>query len=489
MAVLNELEPKEVFRFFEEISAIPRGSRDTKRISDYLVAFAKERDLKVIQDEVNNVIIFQPGTPGYEESEPVILQGHMDMVCEKTSDSTHDFKNDGLELYVEDGFLKAKDTTLGGDDGVAVAMALALMDSEDIPHPPIEAVFTVDEEIGMLGAVAMDCSSLKSRLMLNLDSENEGHFLVGCAGGMMVECVFPAERRRWSGKVVSVHVNGVTGGHSGVEIQKQGANANVILGRVLYALKKKVAFNVICVDGGLKDNAITRSSRAILMLAPGEEEIFMDIIKEQQEIITKEYHKTDANMSIEGFLEVSKEDEASAAGKMPLTEACGNAVIAALRTFPWGVQKMSQDMEGLVQTSLNPGILATKEDEISLTFSVRSSVASEKEELYERLVCLTESLGGKVNRSSDYPAWEYVEDSKLRILMGDTYCEMYKKEPVMEVIHAGVECGLFSEKMPGLDCVSYGPDIFDIHTPQERLSISSTKRIYEYTVEVLKRLK
>mgnify|MGYP000484270498 CR=1 FL=1 len=489
MAVLNELEPKEVFRFFEEISAIPRGSRDTKRISDYLMAFAKERDLKVIQDEVNNVIIFQPGTPGYEESEPVILQGHMDMVCEKTSDSTHDFKNDGLELYVEDGFLKAKDTTLGGDDGVAVAMALALMDSEDIPHPPIEAVFTVDEEIGMLGAVAMDCSSLKSRLMLNLDSENEGHFLVGCAGGMMVECVFPAERRRWSGKVVSVHVNGVTGGHSGVEIQKQGANANVILGRVLYALKKKVAFNVICVDGGLKDNAITRSSRAILMLAPGEEEIFMDIIKEQQEIITKEYHKTDANMSIEGFLEVSKEDEASAAGKMPLTEACGNAVIAALRTFPWGVQKMSQDMEGLVQTSLNPGILATKEDEISLTFSVRSSVASEKEELYERLVCLTESLGGKVNRSSDYPAWEYVEDSKLRILMGDTYREMYKKEPVMEVIHAGVECGLFSEKMPGLDCVSYGPDIFDIHTPQERLSISSTKRIYEYTVEVLKRLK
>ena len=489
MAVLNELEPKEVFRFFEEISAIPRGSRDTKRISDYLVAFAKERDLKVIQDEVNNVIIFQPGTPGYEESEPVILQGHMDMVCEKTSESTHDFENDGLELYVEDGFLKAKDTTLGGDDGVAVAMALALLDSREIPHPPIEAVFTVDEEIGMLGAVAMDCSSLKSRLMLNLDSENEGHFLVGCAGGMMVECVFPAERRRWSGKVVSVHVNGVTGGHSGVEIQKQGANANVILGRVLYALKKKVAFNVICVDGGLKDNAITRSSRAILMLAPGEEEIFMDIIKEQQEIITKEYHKTDANMSIEGFLEVSKEDEASAAGKMPLTEACGNAVIAALRTFPWGVQKMSQDMEGLVQTSLNPGILATKEDEISLTFSVRSSVASEKEELYERLVCLTESLGGKVNRSSDYPAWEYVEDSKLRILMGDTYREMYKKEPVMEVIHAGVECGLFSEKMPGLDCVSYGPDIFDIHTPQERLSISSTKRIYEYTVEVLKRLK
>ena len=489
MRVLENCEPKQVFYYFEEICKIPHGSRNTKQISDYLVAFAKEHGFDYVQDEMNNVIIYKPATPGYENAPTVILQGHMDMVCEKRPDVQHDFEKDGLNLSVKDGYVTANGTTLGGDDGIAVAYALALLDSTDLPHPALEVLITVDEEIGMLGAVAMDCSSLKSRLMLNLDSENEGHFLVGCAGGMMVECVFPAERRRWSGKVVSVHVNGVTGGHSGVEIQKQGANANVILGRVLYALKKKVAFNVICVDGGLKDNAITRSSRAILMLAPGEEEIFMDIIKEQQEIITKEYHKTDANMSIEGFLEVSKEDEASAAGKMPLTEACGNAVIAALRTFPWGVQKMSQDMEGLVQTSLNPGILATKEDEISLTFSVRSSVASEKEELYERLVCLTESLGGKVNRSSDYPAWEYVEDSKLRILMGDTYCEMYKKEPVMEVIHAGVECGLFSEKMPGLDCVSYGPDIFDIHTPQERLSISSTKRIYEYTVEVLKRLK
>lgn len=489
MGVLDNLVPEKVFYYFEELCNIPHGSKNTKAISDYCVNFAKERGLAYHQDASNNIIILKNGSKGYEDSKPVIIQGHLDMVCEKEKDCTIDFEKDGLDLAIDGDYIYAKGTTLGGDDGIAVAMALAILDDDTLDHPPIEAVFTVDEEIGMLGAVAMDCSFLKSRLMLNLDSENEGHFLVGCAGGMMVECVFPAERRRWSGKVVSVHVNGVTGGHSGVEIQKQGANANVILGRVLYALKKKVAFNVICVDGGLKDNAITRSSRAILMLAPGEEEIFMDIIKEQQEIITKEYHKTDANMSIEGFLEVSKEDEASAAGKMPLTEACGNAVIAALRTFPWGVQKMSQDMEGLVQTSLNPGILATKEDEISLTFSVRSSVASEKEELYERLVCLTESLGGKVNRSSDYPAWEYVEDSKLRILMGDTYREMYKKEPIMEVIHAGVECGLFSEKMPGLDCVSYGPDIFDIHTPQERLSISSTKRIYEYTVEVLKRLK
>ena len=489
MGVLDNLVPEKVFYYFEELCNIPHGSKNTKAISDYCVHFAKERGLAYHQDSSNNIIILKNGSKGYEDSAPVIIQGHLDMVCEKEKDCTIDFEKEGLDLAIDGDYIYAKGTTLGGDDGIAVAMALAILDDDTLEHPPIEAVFTVDEEIGMLGAVAMDCSPLKSRLMLNLDSENEGHFLVGCAGGMMVTCEFPATRRRWGGRKVSLHVHGVTGGHSGVEIQKQGANANVVLGRVLYALKKKADFTIVCVDGGLKDNAITRSARAVLMLAPGQEELFLDIVKEQQQIIAKEYHKTDANMVIEGFTELSSEDAASAEGMLPMTEECANAVITALRTFPWGVQKMSQDMEGLVQTSLNPGILATTEEKVSLTFSVRSSVASEKEELYEKLVCLTESLGGKVSRSSDYPAWEYVEESKLRTLMGDTYREMYQKEPVMEVIHAGVECGLFSEKMPGLDCVSYGPDILDIHTPQERLSISSTKRIYEYTVEVLKRLK
>ena len=256
MGVLNNLVPEKVFYYFEELCNIPHGSKNTKAISDYCVNFAKERGLAYHQDASNNIIILKNGSKGYEDSKPVIIQGHLDMVCEKEKDCTIDFEKDGLDLAIDGDYIYAKGTTLGGDDGIAVAMALAILDDDTLEHPPIEAVFTVDEEIGMLGAVAMDCSSLKSRLMLNLDSENEGHFLVGCAGGMMVECVFPAERRRWSGKVVSVHVNGVTGGHSGVEIQKQGANANVILGRVLYALKKKVAFNVICVDGGLKDNAI-----------------------------------------------------------------------------------------------------------------------------------------------------------------------------------------------------------------------------------------
>ena len=250
MAVLNELEPKEVFRFFEEISAIPRGSRDTKRISDYLMAFAKERDLKVIQDEVNNVIIFQPGTPGYEESEPVILQGHMDMVCEKTSDSTHDFKNDGLELYVEDGFLKAKDTTLGGDDGVAVAMALALMDSEDIPHPPIEAVFTVDEELGMEGAEAIDLSVLKGKKLINLDSEEEKTLTVGCAGGVRYQGLIPVEKETASGEVIKITIQGLLGGHSGEEIHRQRGNANKMMARLLYHIAGEKNYRLSEIYGG-----------------------------------------------------------------------------------------------------------------------------------------------------------------------------------------------------------------------------------------------
>ncbi|MCI6857982.1 MAG: aminoacyl-histidine dipeptidase [Eubacterium sp.] len=489
MGVLDKLVPEKVFYYFEEICKIPHGSRNTKAISDYCVAFARDRGLAVTQDEDNNVIIFKEGSEGYEQSRPVIIQGHLDMVCEKEEGCIIDFEKDGLDLAIDGDYIYARGTTLGGDDGIAVAMALAILDDDSIVHPPLEVVLTVDEEIGMLGAVSMDCSPLKGRLMLNLDSEVEGQFLIGCAGGMTAKCVFPAARRRWGGKPVSVSVSGVTGGHSGVEIIKEGANANVVLGRVLYALKKKTDFALISVDGGIKDNAITRSARAVLMLAPGEEEVFEEILTKMQEILVKEYRKTDPDICVTGSTELSGEEEACAERWLPMTEKCGNAVITALRCLPFGVQKMSPDMKGLVQTSLNPGILKTEDGAVTISLSVRSSMASEKEELFERLVCLTESLDGHVTREGDYPAWEYKEDSELRTLMGEVYREMFEKEPVMEVIHAGVECGLFSEKLPGLDCVSYGPDIHDIHTPKERLSIGSTKRIYEYTVEVLKRLK
>ena len=298
MAVLNELEPKEVFRFFEEISAIPRGSRDTKRISDYLVAFAKERDLKVIQDEVNNVIIFQPGTPGYEESEPVILQGHMDMVCEKTSDSTHDFKNDGLELYVEDGFLKAKDTTLGGDDGVAVAMALALMDSEDIPHPPIEAVFTVDEELGMEGAEAIDLSVLKGKKLINLDSEEEKTLTVGCAGGVRYQGLIPVEKKTASGEVIKITIQGLLGGHSGEEIHRQRGNANKMMARLLYHIAGEKNYRLSEIYGGSKDNVIAMEAHASILAEPEDCEEILAMIRDMESIWNAEFMGEEPGLTV-----------------------------------------------------------------------------------------------------------------------------------------------------------------------------------------------
>lgn len=489
MGVLNELKPQKVFQFFEEICNIPHGSGHTKEISDYCVEFARKRGLRYRQDEKNNIVILKKGSVGYEKEEPVILQGHIDMVCEKEADCTLDLEKDGLQLAVEGDLVYAKGTTLGGDDGIAVAMALAILDDDTAKHPPLEVVFTVDEEIGMLGASAMDCSILKGRRMLNIDSEEEGHFLLGCAGGATVTCTIPVKRRRWRGQTAIVRISGVTGGHSGSEIQKEGANANVLLGRILYRLNQKTEIALIRVDGGSKDNAIPRSSEAVLMLVPGEEEVFLSVLEEMQEELAKEYHKTDPDLLIEGWTQIA-ETEAKNAGKwLPLAKESTNAVITALKCLPFGIQRMSPEIEDLVQTSLNPGILMTGEEETAISYSVRSSVDLEKKELIERLACLTESLGGSIRLEGGYPAWERKEDSTLQRLMEEVYREMYGQEPVLEILHVGVECGLFAGKMPGLDCIAYGPDVYDIHTTKERLSIASTKRVYEYTLEVLSRLK
>lgn len=487
MYVLERKKPEKVFRFFEEICRIPHGSGNTKALSDYCVTFAKERGLACWQDRHNNIVIYKKGSAGSQQAAPVIIQGHLDMVCEREADREIDFTKEGLQLFVEGDFVRARGTTLGGDDGIAVAMALAILDDDTLVHPPLEVVFTVDEEIGMLGAAAMDAGVLRGRTLLNLDSEEEGHFLVGCAGGMTATCHLPLERGQWRGVPAAVRVRGLAGGHSGVEIDKEGANANVLLGRVLYALKKRTHFTLLHVEGGLKDNAIPRSAGAVLMLAPGDEAAFLEEVKRQEAQLIAEYRKTDAPI-LEGTLSLSASEEALIENRLPFSEGSTAAVITALRCLPSGVQRRSPDIEGLVQTSLNPGILETTDEAVRLTYSVRSSVASEKEALFEKLECLTEALGGTVTRAGDYPAWEYKEEAPLRELMGEVYREMYKKEPVMEVIHAGVECGLFSEKLPGLDCVSYGPDIFDIHTPKERLSVSSTERVYAYTLEVLRRL-
>ncbi len=482
MAVLKDLEPAKVFEYFEALCAIPHGSGDTKRISDYCVDFAKEHGFKYVQDEHNNIIIFKDGTAGYEKSAPVMLQGHLDMVCEKEAGCDIDFANDGLELELNDGIISAKGTTLGGDDGIAVAYALAILDSTDLPHPPLEAVFTVDEEIGMLGAAAMDCSPLKSRIMLNMDSEDEGYLLVSCAGGVAVNTRLPVVRENVEGAAAELEVSGLTGGHSGVEIDKGRANANVVLGRVLDELTRVVPFRLVSVEGGLKDNAIPRGSEAKLVLSAAQAEQAKAFVEEMNRTICREYADTDPFMKIE--LNVEAEDAVQAMNAESTAKA-----IAMLLNLPNGIQRMSTSLEGLVQTSLNMGILKTEDEQVVASFAVRSSVASEKEALVHRLQNMMTLLGGSIDCLGDYPGWEYNKDSKLRPLMVEVFKEQYGREPVIQALHAGVECGLFAGKLPGLDCVSFGPDMKDIHTPQESMDVASVQRVWKYTVELLARLK
>lgn len=487
MKVLSSLEPHKVFEYFEEICSIPHGSSNTKKISDYLVTFAREHDLRYIKDQSNNVIIFKDGTPGYEASAPVMLQGHMDMVCEKDNDCNIDFERDGLELVLNDGIISANGTTLGGDDGIAVAYALAILDSSDIPHPPLEAVFTVDEEIGMLGAAAIDCSPLKSKIMLNLDSEDEGYLLVSCAGGVTAASHIPVSFIPAADKtLMSINISGLLGGHSGVEIDKNRANANILFGRILYTLNKKLSFNLVSIEGGLKDNAIVKTAVAVIAVNESDIQTVKDCVSHLESLFKHEYVVSDPDIKITA--EITDSSPAATANDM-MDNISTNRVIAALVNMPYGIQGMSSNIEGLVESSLNLGILKTTDTEVVLSYCVRSSIASRKQEMLDKITSLTELLSGYVTLTGDYPAWEYRQDSPLRDLMKDIFTEQYGREPVIQALHAGVECGLFAGKIPDLDCVSFGPDMKDIHTTNESMDVESVKRTWEYTLEILKRLK
>lgn len=484
MAALTGIKPITVFKYFEEICNIPHGSGNTKAISDYLVGFAKEKNLKYIQDDLNNVIIFKPGTEGYEHSQPVIIQGHIDMVCEKEADFDFDFEKDGLQLIVDDNIITANKTTLGGDDGIAVAYALAILSDDRgiISHPPIEAVFTVDEEIGMLGAIDLDCSPLKAKTMINIDSEDEGILLVSCAGGVTAACHLPFELEDATGKTFyEIKVNNATGGHSGIEIIKESANATKVLARVLYAISEKVDYRLVSINGGLKDNAIPRQAVAVIAVDSDAKKEISSVVVELDKIIKAEYHGTDKEI----FLTVHGADAVDSA----MSEKSTRKIVNTIYNMPNGIMKMSQDIPNLVQTSLNVGITKTTDNEVVCSFSVRSSVESEKKELVSRLTSIMTLCGGYVEIQGDYPGWEYKQDSRLRDLMVKAYKRQYGSSPKIEAVHAGLECGIFAGKIPGLDCVSFGPQLDDIHTPSERMYIDSVERSWEYLLKVLEMLK
>ena len=478
MAILEHLEPRGVFRFFEELCAIPHGSSNTKAVSDWLMDFARERGLEAYQDGLNNVIIIKEATSGYESAEPVILQGHMDMVCEKAPGCAKDMEKEGLDLAVDGDAVYAEGTTLGGDDGIAVAMALAILDADDIPHPRLEAVFTVDEEIGMLGATALDVSMLRGRRMLNLDSEEEGVFTVGCAGGNLTQCTLPLTRAPYAGKALTVTVGGLRGGHSGAEIDKGLGNANMLMGRLLYAASRKAELRLVEVNGGLKDNAIPRETVATLVTT--DPEAVLAVCRELDAQLKNEYRTTDPNVFVTA---------AESTASLPMDDDTTRRVLCFLTCAPNGIQAMSADMPGLVQTSLNLGILKTEKDAVIASFCVRSSIDGQKQMLVERLTCMTEALGGTVEVFGDYSGWEYRPDSPLRELLVEVFTQQYGHAPRIEAIHAGVECGIFAGKLPGLDCVSMGPDLTEIHTCREKLYISSVQRLWTMVLETLKRMK
>lgn len=484
MGVLDGLKPEKVFEFFEEISRIPRGSGNVKNISDYCVNFAKERNLKYVQDESYNVIIMKPGNKCSADCEPVIIQGHLDMVCVKNQGCTKDMENEGINLLVDGDYVKADNTTLGADDGIAVAYALALLDDNDYVHPPIEAVFTVDEETGMTGADNIDLSSLKGHMMLNIDSEEEGIFLSSCAGGATVRGEYPVkydEEVSEDNADIKITVNNLTSGHSGTDIIFQRANAINVTGRILFELSKNIDFRIVSIDGGEKDNSIPPFAETVIRLESKDDLTeFNRLFDNIKAVLINEYRVTDKNMNIEST-------EVTVSGSS-FDYISTSKVILALTHIENGVIKMSNDIKGLVQTSLNLGVLKCENDSVVMTYLIRSSLDSEKEYLIDKIKDMTELIGGEFVVENRYPAWEYRENSHLREVMAEEYRKLYKEEPKIEAIHAGVECGIMASKIDNLDCVSFGPEILDIHTPKERMSISSVERTWRLILNVLENL-
>ena len=476
--VLTGLKPERVFHYFEEICAIPHGSGNVKALSDYCVEFAKARNLEVIQDDAFNVIIKKPASKGKENSPVVALQGHLDMVCEKDADLDFDFEQQGLNLAVDGDWIHAKGTTLGGDDGIAVAFGLAILEDDSLVHPALEVIFTTEEEVGMDGAQALDPAKVSAKYLLNIDSEEEGVITVGCSGGLKSEATFDISNMEFEGIEYELSVSGLKGGHSGVEIHFGRANANRLMGRLLFALRKEMAFGLIDVYGGAKDNAIARDAKAGIVIEEENCALAEEIVARAAKEICDQYRVVDPDIKVSFVKKEAYNDQV-------MSFSTAEKVIYMLFNTPFGVQTMSADVPGLVESSLNLGVVRTDMDKVSMTWALRSSVKALKWYMNDQLEYMTALLGGEYTWHGSYPEWAYRPDSKLRNVATQIYEYMYGQKPTISMIHAGLECGLFSEKMPEMDMISIGPNMMDIHTPKERLSIASTARVYEYVCRIL----
>lgn len=481
---ISDLSPREVFSYFKEISDIPRGSGNTCRIAEYLVGFANKHGLHVRRDEADNVVIFKDGSKGYEDREPLILQGHIDMVCEKRSDCHKDMEKESIDLCTDGVKVWADGTTLGGDDGIAVAYILAVLASDTIEHPPIQAVLTSDEEIGMLGAQALDTSDITARRLINIDSETEGVLFVSCAGGVRAQCEIELGHKTMvSGDthaVYEISVSGLQGGHSGVEIHKQHANAIKVLGALLTGVQKECDIYIADISGGGKENAIPKAASATIAIECGKTADFVKVFREYTSILRQEYK------AVEPELAICLEKKEVPADVYTL-DASGN-IIYVLGQAIDGVCRMSSGIPGMVETSLNLGTVYIQDDMLVYRYLIRSNTASGKRLLLDKVSAFARYAGGKAVTTSDYPAWEYSSESRLRDVMVDSFKSVYGREPEVTAIHAGLECGILSGKMPGVDMISFGPTLVDVHTPDEYMDVASVKRSWNYLLEVLKNI-
>lgn len=482
MGVLDQLNPKEVFAYFETICGIPHGSGNTSAIVDYCVRFAEERGLSWYRDAANNLVIRKPASPGYENSETIILQGHTDMVCEKNPDVDFDFTKDGIKLIVDGDTLRADGTTLGGDNGIAVAMCLAILDNKTLAHPPLEVLLTADEEIGMLGAFDFDCSQLTGHKLINLDSEYEGVLMCSCAGGANAYSRIPVQRENAELELVELEISGLTSGHSGVEIDKGRANSNVLMARLLHGLAEKVDYRLVKLDGGSRETAIASKSVAVIGVMDGGTETALAEVEKLGVVFKKEYATTEPAMVVAAKAGTRETVNALTAADTALAQQ-------VLLALPDSVQAMSMDMPGLVQTSLNFGILRLEETELFFANTVRSSMTTQKRWVLAQVEAIVNLAGGKTEVSGDYPGWSYNPHSVVKDTILRVYRELFGKEATVEAVHAGIECGLFADSIQDLDCVSIGPDMGDVHTPREHLSISSSARTYQLLCKVLQESK
>ena len=476
MSVLAGLTPEKVFKYFEEISAVPRGSGHREKIADFCENFAKEKGLRFYRDDANNVVIYKNASKGYENAEPVIIQGHLDMVWQKAENLTKNLEEEGIDLLVDGDDITAYGTTLGADNGIAVAMAMAIMEDDTLCHPPIEAVFTTDEEIGMLGAKELDTRVLSAKKMINVDSEEPGVITVSCAGGSDFTLKIPFEREMVAGERVVISLKGLKGGHSGIEIDSGRVNANILAGRILTHLSKNHEFSLMSILGGNRANAIANACEISLVCESGNA-LFEDV-KAYISDIEEEISAMEEDFFAE--FEIFEKDSYAV-----LPKIAEKKVIYALTLAPNGVQEMSREIENLVETSLNLGILETKDVEVVMTFALRSSKKTALFALSEKLEMLAKCLGSEYEQSGFYPPWEYKKDSAMQKLCSDIFEEMYGYKPKIEAIHAGLECAVFSGAIEGLDCISIGPKVIGAHTIEEKLSISSTKEVYDLLIKML----